>query len=66
MLRWLGDYRASDPPVPFAVLRFLSFFLSFFREYVMDWQAMLRKHDAYENTCKCGELKLYFSPSAGG
>ena len=23
-------------------------------------------HDAYENTWKCGELKLYFSPSAGG
>ena len=23
-------------------------------------------HDAYENTRKCGELKLYFSPSAGG
>ena len=22
--------------------------------------------DAYENTWKCGELKLYFSPSAGG
>ena len=22
-------------------------------------------HDAYENTRKCGELKLYFSPSAG-
>ena len=22
-------------------------------------------HDAYENTSKCGELKLYFSPSAG-
>ena len=21
---------------------------------------------AYENTWKCGELKLYFSPSAGG
>ena len=25
-----------------------------------------RKHDAYENTWKCGELKFYFSPSAGG
>ena len=23
-------------------------------------------HDVYENTFKCGELKLYFSPSAGG
>ena len=23
-------------------------------------------HDAYKNTWKCGELKLYFSPSAGG
>ena len=23
-------------------------------------------HDAYENTRKCGELKLYFSPSAEG
>ena len=23
-------------------------------------------HDAYENTWKCGELKLYFSSSAGG
>ena len=23
-------------------------------------------HDVYENTWKCGELKLYFSPSAGG
>ena len=23
-------------------------------------------HDAYENTWKCCELKLYFSPSAGG
>ena len=23
-------------------------------------------HDAYENTRKCGKLKLYFSPSAGG
>ena len=23
-------------------------------------------HNAYENTWKCGELKLYFSPSAGG
>ena len=22
-------------------------------------------HDAYENTWKCGELELYFSPSAG-
>ena len=23
-------------------------------------------HDAYENTSKCGELKLYFCSSAGG
>ena len=23
-------------------------------------------HDAHENTWKCGELELYFSPSAGG
>ena len=23
-------------------------------------------HDMYDNTWKCGELKLYFSPSAGG
>ena len=23
-------------------------------------------HDAHENTWKCGELKLYFAPSAGG
>ena len=23
-------------------------------------------HDAYENSCKCGELKIYFSPSAWG
>ena len=25
-----------------------------------------RNFHAYENTWKCGELKLYFSPSAGG
>ena len=25
-----------------------------------------KTHDAYENTWKYGELKLYFSPSAGG
>ena len=25
-----------------------------------------RSVDAYENTWKCGELTLYFSPSAGG
>ena len=28
--------------------------------------AQKKKIDAYENTWKCGELKLYFSPSAGG
>ena len=30
-----------------------------------DWHH-LQTVDAYENTWKCGDLKLYFSPSAGG
>ena len=34
------------------------------RQHSSNW--VKSTHDAYENTWKCGELKLYFSPSAGG
>ena len=29
-------------------------------------RTLKRTHDEYENTWKCGEIKPYFSPSAGG
>ena len=36
------------------------------RQLALGCRRVKSTHGAYENTWKCGELKLYFSPSAGG